>query len=443
MTIMKRYAPYLFIAAGLGLCSCSQKEMTSVPDSEAISTSAAICSIEKAETRSAVSAAEYELTVPTMAKPLNADIWFSTVENEFSGNTYPETDGVSGNNIDAHRTITYTSNNYTFPAAVEGNLLQYPTGTVYCVGFSRDPRYPENSMWTATDGGSSATLTTPIDGVADIMYAPQIQGSSSVRFPVQKFYHALTWIKIRIRTQTSDASVTWGKIKKITVLSCDKAVYDIENNAMTFECSDGQNYAQIVAFDKDPGDELPNVSKEVGSVFVAPISGTDEEHAATLHLIVDTDEWTGKPVTVKLMKNALDPNIQNDNLYNISSTAGKQYVVTLSFNALSTIDASATLVPWVDETGEITGSAVENPVNLTVGQTCDPIQVIVPTATVNSDAVSANASIADCGWDSETKMLTIEGKGEGETIVTVSAYDSASQAIYKKEIKVTVTAAAN
>lgn len=330
------------IVAGFLVCSCANDRLSTDNDSNAISVAATVNSLEdEAATRSAATAVPYTQTEPSQLNPILADIWFSTTEH-----TFPGTGGIQEvtSKVDVHRTITYSSNNYTFPDIVGDKLLQYPANgaRVYCIGFS--PR----GKWPTVNGTSVTSVAGLVDGVTDIMYAPEISGTCNNKLAKQQFHHALTWIKVRIRTQTNDASVTWGKLKKITIKSMDQAVYNIGTNTMTFQNS-GDAPADIIAYDDAEGMDLPSVSQEIGSVFVAPVSGTTQ-NKATLQFIIDTEEWTGKQVTVELM--------DNSGSYNIGNTAGKQYVVTLSFNALHTIEASSVLTPWIDDVRELAGTEI-------------------------------------------------------------------------------------
>ena len=301
-----------------------------------------VAAIEPDAESTKAAASAYMWTSPSIEHPIEADIWFSTTEHTFPGNgTY----NPGGNEIDVHKTITYNSNSYTFPD-VSGDeaLMSYPsTARLYCIGFS-----PRNKWtWDSTES-KAESVDSLVDGSTDILYAPEISGTGTVKMTKQTFKHALTWIKVRVRAFTTDASATWGKLQKIEIETNDKATYDVANDSLTFSQS-GSTPVKIVAYENSTGEDIPGSSKEMGSVFVAPVYGADEESPASLKFKVTTEEWKeGKEVTVNL--------IDENGHYDIGNTAGKLYVVTLSFKSLNIIEATATLTPWVDEAYTLIGT---------------------------------------------------------------------------------------
>ena len=293
-------------------------------------------------TKAAVSASAYEWTSPSAEHPIEADIWFSTTEHTFPGNG---TNTPGSDVIEVHKTITYNSNSYTFPDISETEtLMSYPsTAKLYCIGFSPRGKWSWN-----TTSGKAESVAGLVDGSTDILYAPEISGTGTAKMTTQTFKHALTWIKVRVRAFTTDASATWGKLQKIEIETNDKATYDVKSNSMVFSQSESAP-VKITAYEDSTGEDIPSTSKQVGSVFVAPVYGTSEESPASLKFKVTTEEWAdGKEVTVNLID-------ENGN-YGIGNTAGKLYVVTLSFKSLNIIEASATLTPWEDEAYTLIGT---------------------------------------------------------------------------------------
>lgn len=329
---MKRQLAYCIIAA-LTLCACN-KETSEQGDFIRLR---AEVYPETVITKAAVDAEAYTQTSPSTDSPLHSDVWFST-----TAGTYPGTGGITGSTMDIHSAINYESGAYTFPEKYGSEYLRYPTGnTVHCVGF-----WPQG-MWEATDGGTKAQFKSAvkIDGETDFLFAPQISGSSSAPLSTQNFQHIQTWIKVRVRAQTSDAPITWGKLQNITITSKCKPTIDLSTGAITYS-DDPEDVVELVAYDNAEGYTISTDSKEISSLFVAPLSGTSESHAR-LVFDITTEEWSHKIVNVDLM--------DNDGSYAIETTAGKLYVVTLCFESLAIIEGSAALNPWVEESRDATG----------------------------------------------------------------------------------------
>lgn len=329
---MKRQLAYCIIAA-LAICACNKETPV---QGDFIRLRAEVYP-EAVITKAAVEAEPYTQTSPSTGAPLHADVWFSTTSG-----TYPGTGGISGSTMDIHSAINYDSGAYTFPEAYGSENLRYPTGnTVHCVGF-----WPQNK-WDATDGGTKAQFKSGvnIDGVTDFLFAPQISGSSSSPLSTQNFQHIQTWIKVRVRAQTSDAPLTWGKLQNITISTKCKPTIDLSTGEITYSDDPG-DVVNLVAYDNAEGYDLSTDSKEISSLFVAPMTGTLESHAR-MTFDITTEEWSHKIVNVDLM--------DNDGSYVIDTTAGKLYVVTLCFESLAIIEGSAALNPWVEENRDVTG----------------------------------------------------------------------------------------
>lgn len=335
------------IAAAVLLVSCT--EISQDENALPIRLTAYTVSEDMIETRSAITASPYTQSSPNELNPIDADVWFSTVSGTYTGSG-------TADDLDVHTSINYTSGAYTFPEEVGGKQLKYPTNSVpaYCVGF-----FPK-SKWTASQDGTTVTSgANLVDGQTDILFAPQISGTSANPFPPQQFNHILTWIKVRVRVSSSDAPITWGRLQKVDILTKDQASIVLGTGAVSFSNS-GAADKEITAYES-AGLDIPTMSTEIGSVFIASTSGT-AECPATVTFRITTEEWGGdKDKTTNKQPKTVTVNLlDNNQSYEIPSTAGKLYVVTLSFDALKTIDASATLTPWVEEHSTLIGSESQN-----------------------------------------------------------------------------------
>lgn len=271
-------------------------------------------------TKAAVAANPYTETEPSSGKPLEADIWFSTTKDTYKGGVNPPLDFSS---FDVHTTITYLGPAITIPQPYsDGNYLHYPRehGKVYCVGL-----YPQGK-WTASEDGKTATAA--INGIDDLMYADQKEGSddNSLSKTPQVYNHELTWLKIRVNGVSGVAAETWGKIKKISVKSETAAKVTFGTDKIEYS---GEGY--IVAYEPAGGTVIPTTSTEVGSILVSPTN-------SSFYTVKIECENYSKEVNVTLTDNDGDPFS--------GETTGKVFVLSLVFQALPTIEHTATLSGW-------------------------------------------------------------------------------------------------
>lgn len=325
-----------YILLGLPLMSaCSDIEPVTTP--ETVGTTAVVISNTFGDTKASVSANAYTETVPSESAKLMADIWYSTTENTFLGTTQG-TAGVStdGLTIDAHRTITYQGPSITNSDINTGQTaIKYPTGkTLYCVGL-----YPQGK-WSAKTGGTTAEAT--VDGIQDLMYAPQISGTQAdpLSAKAQQFAHQLCWIKIRLRSQDLTAGETWGKVNTVQIKTTPTATVNFDSGNVSF--SGTETYLTALDSTAAGGMKMPIMSTEVGSVMVSPIISSPT-NGYTLKVVCQHHE---KEVTVPLTDN-------NGTAFT-GNTAGKVFVITLYFSPLATIEFTASLSNWEDEARSLT-----------------------------------------------------------------------------------------
>jgi len=275
-------------------------------------------------TKASVSAEAYTDSIPSSANPLEAEVWFSTTKDTFKGQKYVS---PKGDIIDVRTTITYYGPTITVPDPYDGeNRVTYPPnhGVVHCVGL-----YPQE-VWKPSSDGLTATAT--IDGSSDLMYADQMSGSdeNALSKTRQLFNHELTWIKIRVRSTEHATGETWGKIKKISVNSLPTAKVTFSTNTVEFTGTS----TPIVAFDST-GVDMPIQSTEFGSVLVSPTN------SGKYFVNVECANHQRTNIEVSLT--------DNEGTAFSGSTKGQVFVLTLYFQTLETIDFTATLSSWEDE----------------------------------------------------------------------------------------------
>jgi len=325
-----------YILLGLPLmAACSDIEPVATP--ETVGTTAVVISDTFGDTKASVRAEAYTETVPSESAKLLADIWYSTTMWKYPGNTYG-TKGVSddGLSIDAHRTITYQGPSITNSDLTgDQKAIKYPAGkTLYSVGL-----YPQGK-WKPIPPDSTQAQAT-VDGIQDLMYAPQISGTQAdpLSAKAQQFAHQLCWIKIRLRSRDLTAGETWGKVDTVQIKTLPTAEVDFENGNVTF--SGTETYLTVLDSAATGGMKMPIMSTEVGSVMVSPITASPYEY--TVRVVC---QHHTKEVTVPLTNNTGTAYTGN--------TAGKVFVITLYFSPLSTIEFTASLSNWEDEARSLT-----------------------------------------------------------------------------------------
>ena len=312
----------------LVIAACDDHDIvTGAQQDELVQVAACVEDEAGAETRAAISGEAY--TGSPSTNPLTAAVWFSTT----SGN-------YATNDAQHRNTVTFTTDLLTFPQTD----ISYPANnnTIYAVGL-----YPSTG-WTTSN---NTTAKHAIDGVSDIMMAPQVSASSASKFASDgsantlSFKHHLTWLKICVREGEDGAAASWGNVKKIYVKTPHNQLeLNLATGAVVTPASPTEE--EITVYEDATGHTLSNKAVELGSVFCHP--------AASYYVKVDTDTdlstgWLTVDLTdlnrVALTSSDIDSKIK-----------GKQFVLTLSFYTRKVIDATATLNGWDTSSDTIYGS---------------------------------------------------------------------------------------
>lgn len=266
-------------------------------------------------------------------KPLKAAVWFRNYDGDYENNPDAKT------NLPVHTTVEFNGSQLTYVLYDKKNL-KYPTGNskIYCVGL-----YPvsEPLQWKTTD---NMIVSHDINGNQDLMFAPEIEGCWNQNFPLQRYEHLLTWIKINICATSHDAVEAWGMIEQIYIHSDDEVTIDLKGGSCSYKES-GQKKIPVMS----NSSLLSTSTHEVGSVFCSP----ETEYKVT----VQTRNKSGKMEerTITLPLNLID--IDNDDYMTEVTTEeqarGKCFVLSLYFMPHNVVDGICTLNSWSNQNEDI------------------------------------------------------------------------------------------
>ena len=258
---------------------------------------------------------------------LKAGVWFSTVNGVYQDNPSPE----SPTYIPYHADVEYAPDGmatiYKDPDNKQ-HPLTYPTDNtpVYCVGV-----YPRDGWTLSSD---SDTAMHVINGVDDIMYADHKSGTWQQPIESQLYKHKLTMLQVVMSSTSFESPESWGKIKKITIMSPHNAVkIDLKTDEVTYT---GPQTPMVVM---DTPQDLDIIPVEVGSVMCAP--------AGVYTMVVESERSYDRIVNITL-KNEAGVAIPSS-----EAATGKYFIITLRFNPFNDIDAQCVLIPWIEEEIEL------------------------------------------------------------------------------------------
>ena len=269
--------------------------------------------------------------LPQNEKTLKANVWFRKENSGYADSPDATT------NLPVHTTVTFEGSPMMSYVTYNNQSLKYPhdDSKVYCVGM-----YPATG-WTTTN---YTTVSHTINGAEDLLFAPEISGSWSDRFPTQRYEHLLTWIKINICASSHAAIDAWGTINQITVNSDPEVAVNLTTGEYT--CSGTAIQIETMS----DGISLSTATHEVGSVFCSPekeytvtVKYTDkhgDELTKTVSLslnIIDMDDDTVAPAPVTDEKDA----------------RGKCFVFSLYFTPHNVIEGVCTLNSWSNQNEDI------------------------------------------------------------------------------------------
>ena len=336
----------LILMAQLMLAACSDdtKELFSdVP----IALNAGIMPVD-AGTR-AIETDEIRGNVPSNEYPLDALLFFTTTSKKYDKSPVP----VAPSFLPCRTTISYTSGTKTYPAPLGDNDIKYPLGNdmVYCVGLYPDAVYVnEGDKGWKIEGDATVTASRDLDGVTDILFAPEISGQLYTPFGTQTYSHLQAWVKLNVCAVDPEAVEAWGKIKsiKITGRANIKIALDTEFGNME-ELKTAIDVGKIVYSNELPLDLIEDSDDvylntqlvELSSFFYVPVDVTGNV------LVIETEKKGTKYVPFDLV----DAN--NNVITHLSGALGKIFVIELHFFPIEIIKAKCTLNQWEDWTDNL------------------------------------------------------------------------------------------
>lgn len=334
----------IYITAIAILMAACSKQGQNVEGAQ-IQLSAAVTDIQ-ASTKA--SAKPFRGTVPTNENRLNAKILFSKTSG-----VYTTDNRDAATSLPCHTTIEYTSGSLTYPDAVNGNNVRYPTAdnnyeTVYCTGLHPISIVGNGNItdnWEISNDGKTASH--PVTGTDDIMYAPEISGTWDVPFgssadKIQSYSHLLTWLKICVCATSSSAAEAWSEITKIEVQSKNEVNINLGTKAVSFPT----NTTYLTAYESTEGYNLATTTKELGSIMCSP------ETRYSIKITLKDGSTISTNVPLK--------NLDGTDVTNNNNAAGKLYVLSLYFTEYKVIEGTCTLTAWNDQYEDLYGTTTTN-----------------------------------------------------------------------------------
>lgn len=320
----------------------------------------------------------YEYTMPNDSNDgvLHAAIWASSFYTDQEGYTFPNPNpplnGKNGTGENANQVAIHATANFDSGAPQLLDQAVYPqSGTpVFFVGL-----HPQTG-WQSDAEYKSASFT--FDGSDDVMFAPRIEGkyadtstSDNIVFdvPELKFWHMLTWLKVRMIAEDEQAMSAWGKITDIKVTSNNHVNIDInrtddyiENGKIDMTCatfSNSDGFDGLLSlyrpgsndiFPQAGGYELKYFSskvttaEEVAYVLCSPVNALAKE-------IVDSEEVESPEYVLHIeterrrVEVPIDLRVNSTSFYE-GSTRAKCFTLNLNFKMGNTIVVTANVADW-------------------------------------------------------------------------------------------------
>lgn len=322
--------------------------------------------------------APYEYTVPNDNRDgvLHAAIWASSFYTEQSGyrfpNPTPPLNGKNGTGEDEHQVAIHATADFDSGAPQLLDQAVYPqSGTpVFFIGL-----HPQTG-WQSSNDDKEANFT--FDGSHDVMFAPRIEGkyadtstSDNIVFdvPELKFWHLLTWLKVRMIAEDEQAMSAWGKITDIKITSKNHVNINInrtddylDNGAIDMSCvtfDSTSGFSGLLPLYQPKSDnifpaaggyqlkylsEKVTAPEEVAYVLCSPVDALDR-------VVEDGQEVTSPEYVLHIeterrrVEVPIDLRVNSSTFYT-GSTRAKCFTLNLNFKMGNTIVVTADVVDW-------------------------------------------------------------------------------------------------
>ena len=321
-----------------------------------------------ASTERTITRVPYEQTTPnaTPEGMLSAAIWASSDNDSFQNSNKNGRYEDGGTIYVDGEVAIHTTANFVSEKPQLLTAAVYPTNgqTVNFVGL-----YPKTG-W-GNNGSDTQVITSAnftFDGSQDVMFAPKVAGQydsdntgTNENIVDLKFYHLLTWLKIKIFAENQEAKTAWGRVKSITIRSKNKAIVNVvggDATNATFESTEGEYISMplyrtgsnnVLASETNPY-SLNDTPQEVAYVLCAPVEAKDkvvEDEGASEEVWVEVPEYTLDIVTENRQVVLPIDLRKNQNEYFTGSTRAKCFTLNLNFKMGNSIVVTATVDDWV------------------------------------------------------------------------------------------------
>ncbi len=343
-------------------CTESGADAPDAPDGGKIRLSAAVGSLEnrsRAETDPGTDPtpasnpyrADTYLGSPSEANKLKAALWFRVKADGTYKNAPAENPELQ---LPVHTAMEFWRPEKEF-VSYNNASLKYPTddNPVYCVGLYPNDEGKEDAEGNPagwTPGSDNLTALHSIDGVTDLMFAPEIEGTWTTPYanPLQ-FEHLLTWVKIDVCATSHDTAEAWGAIEQIEIKSRSRVAVNLkEIDLKTVQPEYTPDAPDKFIPTMSAPHELTTTMHEIGSVLVSP------ETAYTLRIKTknNPDQWIEQTLELDLIKNG-DNGETLEPVNDPAEARGKCFVLSLYFHPYKVVEAVCILNSWNNQSEDI------------------------------------------------------------------------------------------
>ena len=279
---------------------------------------------------------------PTPSEVLHAAVW-ATNTGTYQNNGW---DGKNnGDNVEMHGSANFDDGQ---PKLL--NDAVYPKSGVQVdfIGL-----HPQIGWTTVSDEGKIAEFT--FNGSQDVMFASKQTGTYAETNDIDnvlrlEFQHLLTWLKIKIKAESTTVAKSWGKVLEMKISSRDKVLIDLMKD-YTFESCvsfSGENQLPLHKVGSDEvfpatgGFELENTEsyKEEAYVLCEPVTATTDDMGEptaeyTLYIKSERREVT-LPIDLK----------RNESDCFVGSTRAMHFTLNLNFMVGNIVTVQAEVTDW-------------------------------------------------------------------------------------------------
>ena len=280
---------------------------------------------------------------PTPSEVLHAAVWATNI-GAYIGS------GLNGKDTDDKVDI-HGSANFDDGQPKLLNDAVYPSSGVQVdfIGL-----HPQTGWTTVSDEGKIAEFT--FDGSQDVMFASKQTGTYAETNDIANvlplhFQHLLTWLKIKIKAESTTVAKSWGKVLEMKISSGNKVSIDLTKNYTFEDCVEfSGNENDMLSLHKVGSDEFFPASEgfdltstsyeEEAYVLCEPVTATTDDMGEptaeyTLYIKSERREVT-LPIDLK----------RNESECFAGSTRAKHFTLNLNFMVGNIVTVQAEVTDW-------------------------------------------------------------------------------------------------